>query len=261
VRHHEETLAAFVADVRGEPDTLGVVVAGSVARGTERADSDVDVYLVVTDDAFARAGEQNQLSYVRRDVATYAGGYVDVKVATEHYLAVAAERGDDPVRASFAGARVAWSRTDRLDALVARVPVVPDGAWEARVASFIAQARLYGEYFLPQGAKLGNTFLSHHAAVHLVTAAGRALLAQHRVLFRGPKYLEETLRTLDRLPEDYLRLMSRVLTDPTPEAGAALLAALEAFHPWPLPPAETLSVFVRDNELAWLTGTPPPEFS
>jgi len=109
------------------------------------------------------------------------------------------------------------------------------------VVSFIAQARLYGEYFLPQGAKLGNTFLRHHAAVHLVAAAGRALPAQHRVLCRGPKYLEETLRTLDRLPEDYLGLMSRLLIDPTPEAGAALLAALEAFHPWPLPPAETLS--------------------
>jgi hypothetical protein len=55
--------------------------------------------------------------------------------------------------------------------------------------------------------------------------------------------------------------MSRLLADSTPEAGAALLAALKAFHPWPLPPAETLSVFVRDNELARLTGTPPPEFS
>jgi hypothetical protein len=52
--------------------------------------------------------------------------------------------------------------------------------------------------------------------------------------------------------------MSRLLTDSTPETGAALLEALEAFRPWPLPPAETLSVFVRDNELAWLTGTCRP---
>jgi len=261
MRHHDETLAAYVAAVRQAPDAVGVVVVGSVARGTERPDSDVDVYLVVTGEAFARAGERNRLSYVDRDVATYAGGYVDVKLATEQYLQVAAERGDDPVRASLLGARVAWSRCDRLADLVARVPVVADDAWEARGASFVAQARLYGGYFLPQAAKLGNGFLRHHAAVHLATAAGRALLAYHRVLFRGPKYLEETLQGLDPLPDDHLGHVSRLLADPTPEEGRALLEALEAFHPWPLPREETLSVFVRDNELAWLTGTPPPEFS
>ncbi|WP_219412421.1 nucleotidyltransferase domain-containing protein [Pseudonocardia nigra] len=261
MRHHEDTLAEFVAAVRADPESLAVVAVGSVARGTERPDSDVDVYLVVTDDQFARAGEQNRLSYVRRDVATYPDGYVDVKLATLSYLEAAVERGDDPVRASFVRARVVWSCVADLADLVARIPLLPDGVWEARAASFIAQVRLYGGYFLPQAGKLGNVFLRHHAAVHLVNAAGRALLAHHRVLFRGPKYLEETLRALDPLPEDHLGHAARLLADPTPEAGAALMASLEAFHPWPLAREETLSVFVRDNELAWLTGTPPPEFS
>ena len=50
MRHHEDTIAAYAAQVIDQPDTLALIVVGSVARGTERATSDVDVYLVVTDD-------------------------------------------------------------------------------------------------------------------------------------------------------------------------------------------------------------------
>ena len=56
MRHHEETIAAYVAKVADEPEVLALVVVGSVARATERSTSDVDVYLVVTDEAYTAAG-------------------------------------------------------------------------------------------------------------------------------------------------------------------------------------------------------------
>src|SRR5690606_20322801 len=62
VQHHEDTLAAYVAAVSASPETVAVVATGSAARGTERPDSDVDVYLVVTEPAFARAEAAERLS-------------------------------------------------------------------------------------------------------------------------------------------------------------------------------------------------------
>jgi hypothetical protein len=218
VQHHDDTLDAYIESVRATGSAIGVIVVGSVARGTERADSDVDVYLIVTPEAFDRAFADNRLSYVDRDVATYAGGYVDIKVATSDYLGAAAERGDDPVRASFQGARVAWAGRD-LRRLVTAIPVLPAEVWEDRAASFIAQVRLHGGY------------------------------------------LETTIGTLDRVPAGYGDLALAVLTDPGPETAVAYTNALEEFHPWPLAAAASLSTFVRDNELAWLTGVLPPEAS
>ena len=55
MHHHEQTIDAFTTSQAVRPEVLGVVVIGSVARGDERPDSDVDVYLVVTDDAYAAA--------------------------------------------------------------------------------------------------------------------------------------------------------------------------------------------------------------
>ena len=259
MQHHDDTLAAYVEQVAASDDTLAVVATGSVARRAERPDSDVDVCLVVTDAAFEAARRDQRLSYVLYDVATYDGGYVDVKVVSPDSLAAAVERADEPTRASLAGARVVWSRVDDLEALLARITELPEAEWERRAASFIAQARLYGGYFLAQGAQLEDPYLTRWAAVHLVNAACRALLAHHHVLFAGPKYLRKTVRSLQSIPEGFAELADRVLETPTPALGAELLESLERFHAWPVTPDEKLSRFVADNELAWLWREPAPE--
>jgi predicted nucleotidyltransferase len=259
--HHEESIDRFVEATRSAETCDAVIVEGSVARGTERPDSDVDLYLVVDDDAFARARDDGRLSYVSGEGVTYEGGYFDIKLVTLDYLDQAALRGDDPCRASFQSARVAWSTIDDLEERLARILAVSEESWSRREAAFMAHARLQNWYFLPQAFDHGNTFLLHHAAVHLVMAAGRALLALNRVLFKAPKYLERTVADVPRKPDGYVQLANDVLARPTPATAAALMSALEEFHSWPLSPAETLSRYVEDNELAWLTGTMPPEYS
>lgn len=260
MHHQEETLAAYVRTVAADEESIAVVVVGSLARGTERRDSDVDVYLIVAEAAFARAIEREQLSYVNTEDSTYDGGYVDIKVATLDYLRRAANEGDDPVRASFLGARVAWTREPEVADLVAAIPVLPDAVWEDRTASFIAQMRLYGGYFLKQGQQLGDEYLLRWAALHTVSSAGRALLARAHVLFPGNKYLTGLLAGLPDLPSGYLQLADHLLGAPTAEIGATFLALVEAHHDWPISREQTLSRFVRENELAWLTRVPPPEF-
>lgn len=259
MQHHEDTLDAYVRRVKADPNAIAVIVVGSVARGTERPDSDVDVYLVVPDDVFDSAGAADRVIFDERSVATYPGGYVDVKLATVAFLDAAAERGDDPVRASFEGARVAWVR-DGYDiaARIAAIPVLPATVWERRAVSFMAQVWWYGTDFLPQAIAMDNTFLLHHAAVHTVAAGGRALFALNRTLFRGPRYLDEMVATLDRIPSGYRDLARQLVTRPSRESADAYVHALETFHPWPVDRAASASIFIRDNELAWLTGILPP---
>ncbi len=259
MQHHEETLAAYVASVQGLPETLGVVLVGSMARGTERPDSDVDVYRVITDEAFAVAHATERLSYSIEEISTYEGGYVDIKECSPSYLAAAIDHGDEPTRASFVGARVAYSTLPDLAQTVAAIPTLSDEAWHERETAFISQLRLYLGYFLKQGEKLDDVYLLHWAAVHGVNAASRALLAHGRILFRGAKYSRTLLADLPDLPPGFLEDTADLLTAPTFAKGAAVMATIEGFTDWGLPREETLSRFIRDNELAWLKGTLPPE--
>lgn len=259
MQHHDDTVDGFVASVADRPEVLGVVVIGSVARGTPRTDSDVDVYLVVTDEAYADARSQDRIATVSSNGVTYPDGYVDIKLASPHYLTMAAERADDPTRASFVGARISLDRTGQIPGWLERIGALPEEVWARRIASYRAQVRLYGGYFLKQAEQLHDLFLLQHSAVHLALAAGRLALARHRRFFRGQKYLTASLAELD-LPDDFTTAWTEVVRGPNAAVGQQLLDAIAAW----LGPPDTLdgelSRFITDNELAWLNGTIPPEF-
>ena len=138
MQHHEATAEGYVETVRDRPEVLGVVVVGSVARGTEREDSDVDLYLVVTDEAYAQARSAGRIAAVSQDGVTYPGGYVDIKLASPGYLTAAVADGDDPTRASFVGARVMLDKIGGIADQVAAVVTLPDEVWSRRVTAYRA---------------------------------------------------------------------------------------------------------------------------
>ena len=259
MEQQERALAAYVDSVRDEPGVLGVVLVGSVARGREREDSDVDVYLVVDDERFAAETARGRYAWVERQGLDYPGSYIDIKLVSPTYLQTAIERADDPTRASFVGARVAWSELDGLADTVARIPVLPDDVWEERIRSHVAQARLYGGYFLRQAVERGDGFLRRHAGLHLALAAARAALAANHVMLPGPKYVSKLMLTIEA-PDGFVEAWSRVVDDPDTDSGRELLRILDEWLAGDLTPDETLSTFIRDNELAWLRGTVPAEF-
>jgi predicted nucleotidyltransferase len=260
MEHHEQALRAYVERVRVRPEVLGVIVTGSVGRGTERPDSDIDLYLVVTEEAFAEGLRRRRLLYVEEEGADWPGGYFDVKLATPEYLDEAALHGDEPVRDSFRIARVVWDRGVGLAERVAAASTLPEAEWDRRARSQVAQVRLHAGYFLECAARDADPFLAASSAVHAVTAADRALLAHHRVLFTGPKRLRADVAALPALPAGWTELTDRLLREPTPAHGAALLAALDAAHDWRIDFDDALSDFVLENELAWRTRVTVPEY-
>ena len=235
-------------------------MVGSVARGTERATSDVDVYLVVTDEAFAAAAQSaRRVAYIDAEAATY-DSYVDIKLASPGYLERAVAHADDPTRASFLDARIIFDYTRSVAAAVARIVTLPDDVWQRRVHAYRCQARLYGGYFLKQANERGDEFLLRHSAVHLCLSVGRVALAVNRILFRGQKYLAATLAQLAELPDGFLAAWRSALEHPTPDTAAVLTNMVDAWQGGPLSLEDTLSTFIIDNELTWLNETVPPEF-
>ncbi len=259
MQQQERALAAYVESVRDDPATLAVIVVGSVAQRRERPDSDVDVYLVVDDERFDAATAADRFAWIERQDLDYPGSYIDIKLASPSYLLAAVEHADDPTRASFLGARIAFSRKPELESMISRITVLGDEAWSERVRSHVAQARLYGGYFLKQAVERGDPFLRQHAGLHLALAAARAALASSRTFMQGPKYVSRLVHSVPA-PDGFITAWDDVVADPTIETADALLRSLDDWLGRDLATDETLSVFIRDNELAWLRGGIPAEF-
>ena len=119
---------------------------------------------------------------------------------------------------------------------------------------------MYGGYFLAQADRRGDRFLLQHSAVHAGLAAGRCALAHQHRFFRGQKYLSRDLAELDALPAGFLAAWSTVVEAPTTAAAVRLIELTDGWLGDPLTVDESLSAFIRANELAWLHHQIPPEF-
>jgi hypothetical protein len=260
MEQHDAALRRYLERASADPHVLGVLLTGSVARGQERADSDVDLVAVVDDETWGAALAGDRIMVVETDGAEYAGGYFDVKLATVSHLRAAGERGDDAVRDSLGSAKVLMDRGFGLDDLIRGVPSRSEDRWRELAASQLAQARLHGGYFLPNGLEHHDPLLTAHAAVHLAVAAARTVLASARVPSPGPKQLLARVRELPDAPQGFTDALADLVTGPSAERAEAVLEILERVGDGLLPGSATLSRFVLDNELAWFTRIPPPEY-
>lgn len=258
MRHHDEAIERYLDRARSRPEVIGVLLTGSLANGSERTDSDIDFVVVVTDEAWREAVYLERVMVVEHDDIDYEGGYFDVKFATAKHLAAAAERGDDPARHSLGTAKVLYDQGTGLSATLRRIAESTQAGPDL-VASFVAQARIHGQYFLASGIRHQETFLAAHAAVHFGLAAGRGLLADAGIRYPGPKDLLATLRTLPEPGGRFALAIAEVARTPSLQAARELLDLVELHLGRALPEAATLSRFVTDNELAWLRRTTPPE--
>ena len=92
-RHHEESIERLKEYFADREDVIAVIFGGSVAKGCERPDSDLDAMVVITEEAYARRTESGTTAETIDGYCTYEGGYFDVKYMTKKFLIDAAEKG------------------------------------------------------------------------------------------------------------------------------------------------------------------------
>jgi hypothetical protein len=253
-KHHQKALNEFVAANRERQQFQGVITSGSFGKGTAHERSDLDLYLLVTEDEFRDRRARGDLAYWAD--CDYPGGNIDGKIISRSVLEAAAERGSEPMRSSFTGSTVVHSSIGDLQPLVDRIPVYPEAHRNENMRDFYSQFALNLWYFAPQALERDNAFLLVDALRNIVLFAGRLMLAYNRVLFPCPKQLLDAVASCDELPERFLERSRELLRNPTQERLRDYQALVDGFTDWGLPPEQVLTRFLELDEWSWLDGTP-----
>ncbi len=233
-----DVLTELEAEVRADPESLGLILHGSRALGTERPDSDYDLIRVVTDSAYSLRKEQDQLIQ-KRDVV--GRGKADVLYQSPERLRWLADNAGWWT-ATYVEARVLVDGTGevslRVEQLVAqagelawaRVPEEYDGYLNSFVRSLKAWRR---------GDELGGRLHAAESALFLIrTLFGLEHLwpPYHDMLGERLTQLEEAQEWSDRfLRKAVLRLLSA--GDPTFQQELelmveALMSSRGVQHDW-----------------------------
>jgi hypothetical protein len=254
--HHEQPIDRLVAELRDDPRYLAMIVGGSIAKGRERADSDVDLVLVATDAEFARRLEIGDIQYLNTEIAGWPGGYVEGKIVDRQFLIDAADHGSEPARSAFAGARIAYSRLPDLAELIARIPVYPEAERAGKMASFFSQVVTLN-WFVPEAEKRADPYLRAWACSNLVLFGGRLILAHKRILFPYHKWFMYELRRAPDRPADLVERAEALLARPGKESAQAFRNSVVEFPNRGLTMRQAVADVIIENEWNWREGPPP----
>jgi hypothetical protein len=254
--HHQRTVDQLVTHFKDDPAYLALIVGGSIARGWDKEDSDVDILLLATDEEYARRLPDRALNYFTLDFCDYPGGYVDGKILNLAFLKEVAERGSEPARAAFSGVIIAYSHLPELESLLHSIPVYPETQRSARIQSFYAQVQAM-LWYVGEAEKRNDRYLLQKMSADLVLFGGRLILAHNRILFPFHKWFMKELECAPEKPENLLSLAEGLLGRPNKENAEMFARSILDFTDWEMPLEGWPARFMEDTEWPWRRGWTP----
>jgi len=252
-REHEEAIALARDRLTPDRDVVAMVVIGSVARGEAQERSDVDVVIVLTEDAARKRAARSELSFRPDDLGTrihVGGGFVD-----EGFLRDVADRGPEPSRFAFLNARLVFSRSPAIAGVLERIPVYQEAERVQKMTSFASQLPVHLSY-LKLGEYSRNAWLLAQTAVELVLFGGRLILAYNRILFPNRKQFIRILATAPEQPEGLMDMADALMMAPSIAKAKRFHDAVMGFRDWPQAPEGAWARFQIDRETNWREGRP-----
>ncbi|HEY5160746.1 MAG TPA: nucleotidyltransferase domain-containing protein [Gaiellaceae bacterium] len=238
-----------------DPSKLALVICGSLATGKARETSDVDLYLVVTDEEFERTRAGEGCFYGSWDPNKFSGIEIDGKIVGKKFLQEAAVRGSEPPRASFESAYTEFSHDAEIDALIELIAAYPEHEREQKIKAFCAYVKHY-RYVGEQAFELDEDYFARHCLIELVFFAARLALAHNRVLFPCHKSLFAALERCDELPAEFVDSSRRLLESSSLPALVDYYERVSCyFGRYDYPNQERIG-FILENEWSWFSGLP-----
>lgn len=256
--HHKRAIENLVRAYENDARFPALIIGGSVAKQCARDDSDVDFMIVATDEEFNERASRSDFFINRTDLTDYPGGYVDGKIINMQYLHDVAQKGNEPSRAAFDGAFLAYSRLDNLEPILKSIPVYPEKEHERRLKSFYSMAFIQN-WLMGEADRHGNIYTQTRAASQLSLYASRLILEHNRVLFPYHKWLLHYIGKCADKPINFKENIDALLKIPNLKNANVLFQSLKDFHDWGVTDLESYTWFMKEVEWSWMDENTPLE--
>jgi len=251
--HHTATIRNVTEHFEKQPDVVALLLGGSIAHGFESAESDVDVLIVLSEDAYAERVRTGKLTFVDVGLATYPGGFIDAKYISLSFIRQVAAKGSEPARFAFSHCRILFNRIEGLQAEIDKVVAYPAAEKANRIGRFAGQVAAW-RWFTSEARKKGNAYLMGVAVSKLTLFGGRLILAHNELLYPFHKWFLAVLESAPSKPEGLMEAIQKLQSDPSAENVEVFYTMVKDFQEWD-PTMDWVhwgSRFMDDVELTWV---------
>lgn len=250
--HHKEAIDNLIEGLKDNPHYLALLIVGSIAKGMEREDSDIDIILVVTNEEYEKRKKRNRYIYFETRFCNYPGGYVDGKIVNLEFLKLVAERGSEPARDAFRNAIIGFSKIQDLESLIKKIILYQKDEKSDKLRKFFAQFEI-AMWFIKEAEKRGDNYLLTRAITDLILFGGRLILAHNEILYPFHKLFMNELKRAPEKPANLIQLIDTLLEERSTKNAQALYYAIKNFRKWEIKEFAPVR-FMLDTELAWIDG-------
>jgi hypothetical protein len=255
-KHHEESINNLITYFKKDDHVIAVILGGSIAKGCEKIESDVDAMVIVTEEKYKDLKYKNSISECISGYCTYAGGYFDVKYYTKEFLKAVAVRGSEPARNAFMSARCLYSKDNEIGEILKAIPLYQKNEKADKMLSFYSTLNLNSGYFWDQAKD--NIYLRTRVASDVVLFGLRMLLLENEKLFPCHKGLFKAVAELESKPQNIIekaKLFLQKTDDDTKNDFVNSILSFVEYEP-PKDFSSVLTRFIDDNELWWYKDRP-----
>lgn len=194
-KHHKESIE-ILKKICIEHGDIAAILGGSIAKGRERENSDIDVMIILSPENYAKKVEAKATSETIDGLCTYQGGYFDIKYMTKEYLIDLANKGSEPARSGFLNAKIIYSEDNEIERIIAAIPVFQESEREEKLLSFYSNFWLNYYYFLKSCPIDG--YMKMRTIAEIIYSLYRMVLQENRILFECNRKLEQQVENVSR---------------------------------------------------------------
>lgn len=202
-KHHEQSIENM-KDYFRKHGAIALILAGSVAKGTERAGSDLDGVVILSEEKYAEKEKNHTTTETIDGLCTYEGGYFDIKYMTKEYLKDLAEKGSEPARNGFMKARILFSNDAEIEDILPLIPVFQKTEKKEKLLSFYSDFWLNYHYFLKSCPIDG--YMKMNTIVEIIYSIYRMILQENEILFDCNRRLEQQVESVSEKTVELVRL-------------------------------------------------------
>lgn len=244
-KHHEESLKIMVEHYRNQTGVIALILGGSVAKGMERPDSDLDGMAVVSEEEFNHRVENGSSTEIITGKCTYPEGYFDVKYITKDFLKIAVDKASEPTRASFYKAQVMFSDDPEIESLVKKIETFQSQEKPEKMLSFYSDLMLCYHYYW-KACHVEN-YMKIRTASEMVYCIYRLILQENEILFPCNRRLEQYVELTPDKPENIVEMCKKFSNTMEDVLLDQIIAAYQGWTKWEHP--TDLSVIASRRQL------------
>lgn len=254
-KHHEESIENMIEYFKKQ-GAVALILGGSVAKGTERADSDLDGMVVLTKEDYKEKEKSHTTTETVGGLCTYEGGYFDIKYMTKEYLRELAEKGSEPARNSFMKSRILFSNDLEIEKILPQIPVFQKGEKQEKLLSFYSDFWLNYYYFLKCCQIDG--YMKMRTIAEIIYSLYRMILQENEILFDCHRRLEAQVGAVSKETAEWVKLGKKLEVSQEMQDADAFVDKFLQITTY-VPPAdinEVLTTYSKDFQEWWRVPGP-----